>query len=240
METAPNSDIIKNNINIKTLPPETTVGTKITFKDNFTSNPDEFDFFYMTKIAKIYNLDSQKDYEKILQMSKDPAITATIKNNLDQESITSFEVTEKIILNNSNEQDENKNYDKSFFERFKYLENNGMFEVNPTELSNVQKFYIGGSLDTSAANNMLQNHSYGDLDKNPTYFTTDYELAMSHLPDNKPILIEISSSKLLSLRKIFRDPESLYIESESGKTFMSFHGVPNEAIEKILVLNKIN
>ena len=236
-------DLIKKDISAKTLPPETVVGTTITFNNTIGSNPDEFKFIYMLEISKKYNLDPKKDYEKILEMSQNPNVTSQIKESIIENSLSSYVVTEEITPPVADEQEKVMDYNSDFFKRFDYLEDSGIVEATPTELEGIQKVYIGGGTDTPAFASLEQG-IYGDPDNSPTYFSTDYELAMSHMYDEngetRSILIEVSLPKLLELRKIFRDPESLSIDQESGKTFITFHGVPTSVIDRILVLKKID
>ncbi|MEK7450945.1 MAG: hypothetical protein AAB662_03360 [Patescibacteria group bacterium] len=226
---------------IEKLPTDTTIGSKITFNNTVESNPDEFGVFYMWKIAGKYNLDPKRDYEKIKQMSLDPSITNAFDKEIKQDALRSYTVTE-ITSAGKKPPEVKKTYDKDFFQRFNYLPNSGIAEVTDEELKDVDKIYIGTGVNTPAFKNIDTLGIYGDENLNPTYFSTSYKVAMSHMPDEingvKPALIEISLSKLRLYRKILRDPESLYIKGESGKTFITFYGIPAEAIERILVLTK--
>ena len=228
---------------VNNLPTDVAKGSTITFKDSFYSNPYDFDFFYMAEIAKKYNLDPVADYEKIQELSKDEDNREIVKKKLQGESLNTFSVTEVIIPENSKEDTPNFDYPEAFFERFNHLPQEGMVKINPAELNQAEHLYIGGGKNTEAFGN-IQKGFYGDENENPTYFTNDFELAMSHMHDgngaDKPVLIEISSKKLTELRTIFQDPESLYIESEKGKTFIAFHGIPVNSIERIITLEKTN
>lgn len=221
------------------LPTNTAIGNKITFDNTITSDANEFNAIYMIKIAKKYNLDPKNDYEKIEKMSKDPSITESLKKELEQDSQKSYIVTE-ITTAERKQPDVRKDYDVDFFKRFDYLPNSGIAEVKEEELKDVNKIYIGTGINTPAFENIEKLGIYGDENLSPTYFSTNYKVAMSHMSDElndvKPALIEISLSKLKQYRKILRDPESLYIKNESGKTFITFHGIPTEAIERIFVL----
>jgi hypothetical protein len=174
-------------------------------------------------------------------MSKDTSISETITQKLKSESKISLTVinelkppqthTSKII--------ETEN-DKFFQEKYKYLDSteNNKFEIKPEEFKDIEKVYIGGGVNTEAFKNMTKEGVYGDSRNIPTYFTTDYTLACSHIQDTQSALIEIDLKKLLELRKTYRDPESLSIESESGKTFILFNGIPVNAIQKIFIVTR--
>ena len=226
---------------VNKLPTDIVKGSQITFRDSFYSNPDDFDFFYMAEIAKKYNLDPASDYDKIRELSQDENNREIIKKKLQSESSNTCNVTEAIIPENSKEDIPNFDYPEAFFERFNHLPQGGMVKINPAELHQAEHLYIGGGQTTEAFDN-IQKGFYGDENEYPTYFTTDFELAMSHMHDgneaDKPVLIEISSKKLSESRTIFQDPESLYIKSEKGKTFIAFHGIPVSAIERIITLEK--
>lgn len=227
---------------VNKLPADVAKGSMLTFNDSFYSNPDDFDFFYMSEIAKTYNLDPVKDYDKIKKLSADGGNREIIKKKLQGESLNSYNVTDVIIPEPSKLDVPNMDYPKDFFERFDHLPESGMVKINSTEMDQVEHVYIGSGLDAEAYKNISKGY-YGDENENPTYFSTDFELAMSHMHDEeggtKPILIEASLKKILESRTIFQDPESLYIGSEEGKTFIAFHGIPTSAIERVLVLEKV-
>lgn len=226
---------------INRLPVGIAKGSTLTFEDSFYSNPDDFDFFYMSEIAKTYNLDPVKDYDKIKKLSADGGNREIIKKKLQGESLNSYNVADVIIPEASKLDVPNMDYPEDFFKRFNYLPENGMVKIYTVQMDQVEHVYIGGGLDTEAYANVQKGY-YGDENKNPTYFSTDFELAMSHMQDeeggNRPILIEVSFKKLMELRTLFQDPESLYIGSEEDKTFIAFHGIPTGAIERVLVLEK--
>lgn len=225
---------------VNKLPDNITKGGIINSTDTFLSNPDDFEFFYMLEIAKTHSLDPDKDYEEIKTLSEDENNREIIKKKLREESENSYKVTDIIIPTPSKTETPKMDYPRTFFERFDHLPDGGMVKINPAEMNQVEHVYIGGGLGMEAYNN-IQNGFYGDENDNPTYFSTDYELAMSHMHDygdSSPILIEASPKKILESRTIFQDPESFYIGSEEGKTFIAFHGIPVSAIERILVLEK--
>lgn len=226
---------------VNKLPEDVAKGSTLTFEDNFYSNPDDFDFFYMAEIAKMYKLDPGTDYDEIKILSEDADNREIIKKKLQGESLNSYNVADVIIPEASKLDVPNMDYPEDFFKRFNYLPENGMVKIYTVQMDQVEHVYIGGGLDTEAYANVQKGY-YGDENKNPTYFSTDFELAMSHMQDeeggNRPILIEVSFKKLMELRTLFQDPESLYIGSEEDKTFIAFHGIPTGAIERVLVLEK--
>ena len=222
---------------IEELPADTLAGSKITFTNTLESNPDQFDTYYPWTIAKEFNLDPTIDSEKIEQLSRDASIREIIKNKLEKDSLKSYKVTEVRPVEKTSPETR-LDYNAEFFKNFDNLPNSGIAEVKDEELRGVDKVYIGTSINTPAFENTAELGIYGDENVSPTYFSSSYKVAMSHLSDDAPALIEVSLSKLMEYRKILRDPESLYIEAESGKTFITFHGIPTEAIERILILTK--
>lgn len=228
----------------KTLPPETKVGTEITFTNTILSNTEEFEPIILMRLAQVHNLDPADNYEEITRMAQNPDVVNPIKEQLQQESKRSYIVTEEITPPGLEEKPEPKlDCNHKFFERFDYLPDNGVSEVPVEEFLGAEKVYIGGGLNTSAFANMKRQYLYGDSEDNPTYFSTDYEVAMTHMLDEekgvKPVLVEVSLPRLLEQRRIFRDPESFYIKKESGKTFIAFHGIPTCVIERVLVLKEL-
>ncbi len=225
------------------LPAGTDVGDEISFTNTITSNVDDFKMFLWLEIAKKHNLDPQKDYEKIVQMAENQEVRKEIKDQLQKESRQTYRVKKVLNLAADSKPETHFNHDENFFERFNHLPNSGIAEVSLEELKNIDRAYIGGDLKSPAYENTRENHLYGDQESKPTYLSTDYETAMSHMAneseDSTPILVEVSIDELLKYRKLLRDPESLSVEAESGKTFISFYGIPTTAINKILVLEEI-
>jgi len=234
----------KKNKLAKKLSENITVGDSITFTDTIASNTDEFELSLWIKIAKNHNLDPQKDedHKKIISMSKDPNVVGPIKEELAQESMRSYAVTEIINPQTPNQPDPQFDYNQNFFERFNFLPNSGIEEVTSESVQGTKKAYIGGGSKTTAFTNIEEYETYGDTQDSPTYLSTDYEIAMTHISDQeergKPILVQVSLPKLFEYRKVFKDPESDYIESEREKTFIAFHGIPLNCIDKIFVLEK--
>lgn len=226
------------NLSQNPLPPDTKVGSTVTFKDTIASS-GEFGMLTMLRISQDYGLDPNKDYEEIVRLSKDPNVSKSINEKLTQDSSKSYEVIGQYAAPSNIPGQVLTDFDDRFFSRFDYLENSGQEVVGEDELGSVDRFYIGGGLTTTAFANMEKSGVYGDMGDSPTYFSTDHELAMTHMEDDHPVLIEISAAKLQQYRTIFRDPESLYVDSESGKTFIDFHGIPAEAVIRILLLKKV-
>lgn len=174
--------LILSKSTVEELPASTSVGSELTFNNTIDSNPDEFNAIYMFEIAKKYNLDPKKDYEKIVQMSQDPSITEVLRKELEQDSLKSYTVTE-IASVEKKPPVIKKDYDRNFFKKFDYLPNNGIAEVTDEELKDVDKIYIGTGIDMPAFKNMDRLGIYGDQNSNPTYFSTNYKVAMSHMQD---------------------------------------------------------
>ena len=233
----------QNEIIIKKLPKDIVVGSEISFTDTLLSNPDEFTAFYSFKIAKKFNLDPETDYQKIKDLSNDKEIIEEIKNELLESANKRYIVTEMIIPGERTyavDIDMNPEDEARFFERFDYLQNSGAFQVSEEQLQDVEELYIGGGIGTSAYDNLESIGVYGATVGAPTYFSTDYEVALSHMNTDveKPILIVLSTDKL-DKSGIYQDPESLNVAAEAGKTFIKFHGVKTDAIKRILVLKKV-
>lgn len=218
--------------------PAVETGSIVGFNNTLASS-GEFDLLTMIKIAQIRNLDPVEDYKKILDLLKDPNESEAARKQVANESGEKFKVTGIYAAPKVDIVPKDDGFYPDFFKP--NHNDQGIHQVTPSEISKVEYGYIGGGQNTSAFKNMLSDGVYGDSQKYPTYFSTDYELAMSHLPDEDgaPVLLEVDTSKLLKYRSVYRDPESLSIGSESGKTFIVFHGVPNEAIKRIITLENI-
>jgi hypothetical protein len=232
---------IRNSVAAKPLPVEARVGSVITFTNTLSSNMDDFQVILQMEVARRFGLDDPAQAERLCQ---DPKIADPIKKELAAAAIRSFRVVEELKPVSRGTSEPQLDHNPDFFDRFYYLENSGIAEVSDNELEGVDKVYIGGGVATPAFRSLEENGVYGDVGDNPTYVATDYETAMSHMNDeegeDKAILVEISLAKLRESRRLLRDPESLYIESESGKTFIAFHGIPAEAIERVLVLSQVD
>ena len=71
----------------------------------------------MYKIAEKFKLDPKKDYEKIEQMSQDPSITSTLKQEIEEGSLESYSVTE-IAFTEKKPTEIKKRLEEDFFKRF--------------------------------------------------------------------------------------------------------------------------
>lgn len=176
------------------LPSNTTVGSVLSFEDTLKGNVDEFDAFILFELKKRY---PEATYEQITQMAKDPALTDSVKTQLKKEAQTNLEVTNELTPPSvpiSNETPILTN-NESFFKE-KSLKFNSTtdtkIEVVPEEFGNIENVYIGGGYNTEAFKNMYYKGVYGDAGNIPTYFTTDYTTACSHIRDTQPVLLEIN------------------------------------------------
>lgn len=225
-------------ISSHSLPSNTTIGSILSFEDTLKGNTEEFEAFTLWEIKKQH---PEATYEEIIEMAKDPAISETTKMKLKKESQTSLTVIDELQPPRTSTaiMEKTQPEDEAFFKKKAELfdsPENGKFEVKPEEFANIENVYIGGGHDTGAFKNMVIKGVYGDSGNIPTYFTTDYRVACSHIQDKESILIEINLKDLLKLRKVYRDPESLFIKDESGKTFVLFNGVPVNVIKRIFVI----
>lgn len=243
---SPEGNIFLEPITTQQLPPNTTIGSTISFTDTLQGNIEEFGAFILFELKKQH---PESTYEEVTEMSKDSSITNPVKEKLMAEAQSTFVVTNEIQppepismpINNSGV-DDNKFFQEranNFLLRSDNYSKRGGVEVSAEEFGNTQKLYIGGGYDTQAFQNINSSGVYGDSNEKPTYFTTDYTVACSHINDEQPVLIEIDCQELLKQRKAYRDPESLYIKDESGKTFITFNGIPTNVISRILLIKKI-
>jgi len=234
---APNTEIITN-----PLPDQTKVGDVINFTDTIISNTEEFDSVLWLEIARKFDLNpsNDQDYQKIQELAKDDQITQSIKEKLTQQAERSYQVVDIVCPESDIQAEPNLDYDQGFFSQFNHLPNNGIKKIDPQELRQVKVGYIGGGINTEAYKIMSESQIYGGQGNQPTYFSTDYEMAMTHIADenDQPILIEVSLTELTKRRQALQDPESTYIEDEKGKSFIVFNGIPSQAITRILVLKK--
>lgn len=132
-----------------------------------------------------------------------------------------------------------KKFITNFYKGEKSLIKQSMDPLGPA-LFKGKKGYIGTSKDPvhikpEVWGNINKFGIYGSLESYPTYFSIDYELAVSHIIDRKGkgYLIEVDLDKLKELRQVFFDPEMRNISGEAGKTFITMYGIPVEAINKI-------
>lgn len=230
----------------KQLPSDITQGSTISYISTLTGNEYERSTLATIELAK---RNPNLTYGEVMEMAKDPEILNPIETQLEADSHHTYLVEEEIIpTRKTNPDSVNTEADaETFFkeklaflkEKYDFTPYNGIMQISNNELVAIENIYIGGGSDTSAFKNIDGSGIYGDLGDNPTYFTSDFEVACSHMQESQPILIEIDTKKLLDLRKTYRDPESFYIQDESGKTFITFNGIPIEAIKRILVLKKL-
>lgn len=139
-----------------------------------------------------------------------------------------------------------KKFITNFYKGEKSLIKQSMDPLGPA-LFKGKKGYIGTSKDPvhikpEVWGNINKFGIYGSLESYPTYFSIDYELAVSHIIDRKGkgYLIEVDLDKLKELRQVFFDPEMRNISGEAGKTFITMYGIPVEAINKIYELQQVN
>ncbi len=224
------------------LPDQTDIGDMINFTDTIISNSEEFNSVLWLEIAKKFDLNpsNDQDYQEIQELGEDDQITQSIKEKLTKQAERSYQVIEIVKPASDAQAEPNLSYGQEFFSRFNHLSNNGIKEINPQKLRQAKVGYIGGGINTEAYESMSEKQIYGGQGNQPTYFSTDYETAMTHIADenDQPILIEISLDELAECRQALQDPESTYIENEEGKTFIVFNGIPTQAVSRILVLEK--
>ena len=228
-------------ISSHSLPSDTTIGSILSFEHTLTGDVDQYELFTLLEIKK-QNPDAT--YEEVIQMAKDPSISEPVKTKLKKESQKSFIIVDELqtpqnsIPTTTKTETEESILFKQFEKKTKLFGSteNIQLEVNQEEFGNIENVYIGGGRNTEAFKNMITNGVYGDLGDIATYFTTDYRVACSHIQNNEPILVEIDLKELLKQRKVYRDPESLFIEDESGKTFVLFNGIPVNIIKRIFVI----
>lgn len=218
------------------LPENTTIGTELVYEDTLKGNVEENQPFILFELKKQY---PDATYEQIMEFAKSPLITGSIKQKLKAEAQTTVLITEELTVPQTHSPISNQTeIEDSFFrkiaEKFDSTEESKV-EVTSEELKGIKHVYIGGGDSTKAVENLYQKGIYGDVGNLPTYFTTDYAVACSHAENT---LIEIELEKILKEKKIYRDPESLYLEDESGKTFIVANGIPANAIRKIYKIKK--
>jgi hypothetical protein len=85
---------------------------------------------------------------------------------------------------------------------------------------------------TDNINTMQSTGIYGSA-KRITYVTQDFERAITHAPrgvNSEILLLVFSTDKLLAVRSMFPDPESLSMNDEFMRNFVVPHGLPASAI----------
>lgn len=228
---------------------KTSIGNEISFINTIGFSHESVSFNIKQKIAEGFQL-SLDDNKKIQELLKNKKLIDGIKRELLTSQRRTYVITEIFVPKKTAAEIKN-GYEKDFFPKcFGRSLKEGVITVDENEMKNSKVGYIGTSNIFEHYDNIRKQGIYGDAQNYPTYFTTDYRVAMSHLPsedgDGKtlegetPTLIEISIPQLMKYRQIFRDPESLNISSESGKTFITFYGIPSIAIKRIISLKRIS
>ncbi len=140
------------------------------------------------------------------------------------------------------------NRDPSSLEKlYEILKTGCLNPLKPEELDSTVLYHATGPIYTKPGffrrridnlEVMKQFGVYGSA-KQVTYLTRDFERAIAHSPkgDGSHILLLIlSTKKLMELRDVFIDPESLSMRNEYMRNFVVPHGLPVGSIIKAYTL----
>jgi hypothetical protein len=104
------------------------------------------------------------------------------------------------------------------------------------DVSGFDRFYIGGRMysgeDSEALKNLRSEGRFGIVNAH-TYLTTDAELALAHVYSSEEVYVLEVESGIFQEQDLFLDLEAAAFESERGRTFLTYGGIPGQYVSEV-------
>lgn len=213
---------------LRTEYPALHLGDVVEFRDHHTSTPELGNELYLLELSRATGVTDPWELERMQKENRVPGdIDEKIKTVLSGRKTFRFRFAGKLELPPSAPSAKTAKYGvKEYLANVKF-QIPPVIRLKPKHIG-AQHVYVGTDRESKAFSGAVAG-IYGSPGAEFTYFTNDWQLALSHSGE-KPVLLEVEVKRLAKTRQIFPDPESTRIAAEKGKTFVVMGGIPLNAM----------